>query len=66
MKDECETLEEILKEKLLIAEAKKDTLISINERVLKEQADELVNGAVNRLEAKRSLKAIRIYHIRRV
>jgi len=59
VKDECETLEEILKEKLLIAEAKKDTLISINERVLKEQADELVAGAVNRFGGEK--EALKLY-----
>lgn len=59
VKDECETLEEILKEKLLIAEAKKDTLISINERVLKEQADELVSGAVNRFGGEK--EALKLY-----
>ncbi|MFV0529972.1 MAG: peptidylprolyl isomerase [Flavobacteriales bacterium] len=53
---ECDALEGIMQEKLLIAEAKKDTLITINDRALKPQVDEMANGAISKYGEEETLK----------
>ncbi len=53
---ECAALEGIMQEKLLIAEAKKDTLITVNERALRPQVNEMAEGAIARYGEEETLK----------
>lgn len=53
---ECAALEGVMQEKLLIAEAKKDTLITVNDRSLKPQVDEMTRGAISQYGEEETLK----------
>ncbi len=53
---ECDALEGIMQEKLLIAEAKKDTLISVNNRALQPQVNEMIGGAISKFGEEEALK----------